>query len=379
MGKALIFLLLGTFISFSVISVSVNENLNESVKISIDNHSDVEARYIANSMVNILITQLSDSTSLRYNSEQSKSMFDGSATYTMKDTLLGSDSLVQIRVTAKFLKATKTTTAYVRIPSGNESVDLPPFLDHAICGGEEVKLNGQGIRVRPADASFNSDIHSNDQVNIDGSSCGVEGFVTFAGSRGSIDAGTNLNPPNNPDGLALHRSKATVNIPKVESINYRDIADESYGGGIKLSGNIMLGTRSRPHIIYVGGDLQISGVMFGYGIIVVKGGIKVEGSLRCDSPDPRFSQVIFMTESKLEINGENTEFHGTIMANDEVVVNAKNASVHGGITSRMKVTLNSENNLMEYKPLHSDLAMGFGATKTSESFSGRLQPIHYYQ
>ncbi len=379
MGKSLIFWVLGTMTIVSIITLNLNNSLNDSLEMSIDHYSEIQARFITNSIVNMMLTELSDSTTLRYTSTQTKSLFNGSANYTVKDTILASDSLVQIKVTANYLDRTKTTLVYVEIPSG-DVVSLPPFLEYAILGGQEVKLNGDKIKVRHAQhPTFNTDVHSNDKVTLNGSNMTFEGFVTYTNSYTQNGSNFNINPIENPDSLPVHHQKNPITIPTFNASDYLAAADVVYNSDQTLSGNINLGTAANPKIIYVKGKLQISGKVYGYGVFIAEDDVEIKGDLTSNSPDPNYSKVGIFTEKKMILNDEKTTLHSTVYANEEIVINGKMADIWGGVISKSKVTLNNEKITLYYKPLSTDVAGGFWELETTGGFSGRLQALHYYE
>lgn len=382
MGKGLILFILGLLPVIGIITIGMNDNVNSAIEQSVEQYADVQARNIANSMINILISDLSDSLELRYTSSSSKSLFGGTATYTMKDTLLGTDSLVQIRAIGNYFDISREAIAYIEIPTEGGTAELPPFLNYAICGGDEVTLNGTQINVRHAQhPTYNTDVHSNNKVTLNGDFIGVEGFVTY---KNSVDIGgkkIDIDPINNPDGDPVHSKAPAITIPIVKASDYKDIATKTYSGDKTFSGKVYLGTKESPEIIYVKGKIEFQETkIYGYGVFVSTDEVLIKGDVTSNSPDPNYSKVGIFTEGKTILDDEKITLHSTVVANEEIVINGKWADIWGSLVSKSKVTLNNEKITLYYKPLSAEVADGFWDVETTGGkFTGRLSPTYYYQ
>lgn len=118
MGRLVLILLLGSILIFGVISITVNRSTTDATSTTADYYKDITARNICNSMIQMAMSQLADSSSWRVATTASKSMFGGIAYYTVKDTAVAGDSLIKISVTSNFSGLTRTITTYVKFTQG---------------------------------------------------------------------------------------------------------------------------------------------------------------------------------------------------------------------------------------------------------------------
>ena len=77
MGKAVLIILLSSGIMFSIVSLNTNKILEQATSKAIDYHSQIRARNIANSMVSIALSKLSDDNDYRVSSLVSKNLLGG--------------------------------------------------------------------------------------------------------------------------------------------------------------------------------------------------------------------------------------------------------------------------------------------------------------
>ncbi|MBZ0180627.1 MAG: hypothetical protein K8F36_15185 [Melioribacteraceae bacterium] len=97
MGRALIIILFGTMSFYLMANLSTNERLNTALESSVTYFSKTQARNIANSVVQMQISKLADSTDYRVPNETSTSMFNGTGYYMIKDTTIGTTNLIKVR------------------------------------------------------------------------------------------------------------------------------------------------------------------------------------------------------------------------------------------------------------------------------------------
>ena len=367
MGKPIVILLVGTLIILAVLNLSMIERNNQATRTSENQFALKQARLIANSTVNMHISKLSDDHDWRQTTAAQTNYFDGLSTSKVVDTLLDGREMIKITAEGEFYGAATTVTALIKAPNL-----LPPPLEYAIFGGEEVKLNGTNIKVKDAnDPTLNSNVHSNDKVTFDGTNLGVEGFVTYKNSI--TPGGAVILPNDNPNNLPVYY-KATVAIPSIDISSYESKADIVYNGDKTFSGVINLGSRSDPYIIYVKGKVFLSGTLNGYGIIIAEGDVEINSSLTNLTQHPEYSKFHIVTQGKFIVNNQSTTTHTTVYAKDEVVINAKDAVIEGGLVSLKKVTLNNQNIDVRYKPLVSTLSDQIFGKQTPKK---RLEVSHW--
>ncbi|MCP5061166.1 MAG: hypothetical protein GY936_01715, partial [Ignavibacteriae bacterium] len=242
MGKLVLITVLGAISMVGILNLSTNQNMNFSLEKSVDYYAGTTARNIANSAISILKTKLSADNSLRVETLTSMDLFRGSASYTISDVLVGIDSLVEISVTANYYDITKSVSTLVSI-NGDE---LPPFLNYAALGEDEVTFNGNFQSVEDAnDANLNANVHSNSKLTFNGSSISTEGFATSA-TEVYISGSITFTPNSNPDGLPTSSVTSSISIPVTNVDSYIGQADETYFSDKTYTGNITLGTKANP-------------------------------------------------------------------------------------------------------------------------------------
>ncbi|MFC2084576.1 hypothetical protein ACFLS9_05920 [Bacteroidota bacterium] len=383
MGRGLIIIVFGTMVVFTIVNLNIINSINTATSRSSDFYADVQARNIGNSMVNMLISELSDSNTLRINYFKKKELFGGIAKYKMIDTTLGSENLVKISVVGEYFNREKNVSVYVEVPDSSESSNrLPPFLDYAILGGEKVTLNGKFISVRSSQIeTYNTNVHSNKEVTLNGDFMNIEGFVTYTNSVDIDGSNIKIKPISNPDGDPVHHVAPEVDIPNFNPSDYKSIANLVYNGDKSINGNIYLGSKDKPVIIYVGGKLQITGKLYGYGAIIVEGDVEVKGDLIANSPDPNYSKVGIFTKKKFIMNEPKTTVHCTVFAQEEIVIDGEKSVVYGNLISKSKVTLNDSFEEIRYKPISIEVAERFFDMDedTEEAENSRLAMKYYYE
>lgn len=114
-------------------------------------------------------------------------------------------------------------------------------------------------------------------------------------------------------------------FPTIDYAYYYALASLTYIGNTKLSG---VTTSSTPKVIYVKGNLDISGIIRGRATFVVEGNINVTGSLTYGSVTT--DKFAFLTTGNININGLVT--HGLFYAHDaskSAVIKTKTAASMG--------------------------------------------------
>src|ERR1035437_3250326 len=86
MGKAILIFLLGSMAIFGIINLFNNNNVKRALGTSVNLYSDTRARNIGNSTMQMILSQLADSSSWRETTPQSINLLDGKALYTIVDS-----------------------------------------------------------------------------------------------------------------------------------------------------------------------------------------------------------------------------------------------------------------------------------------------------
>jgi hypothetical protein len=374
MGKAILIILLSSGLMFSIVSLNTNTMLEQATSKAVDHHSKIRARNIANSMVGIVLSELSDDNDYRVTELVSKNLLDGIAKYTVTDKNFAGEQLIQISTEATYMGMTQKVIAYTKPDPGSSTG--PPFFDYAVLAGDKFVMNGQDNIVEDdGNPLWNASTHSNNETNLNGSNYLQEGFVTYTNSITANWGDVTITPNQNPDSDPVHSIAPMVTIPEFSASSYKDKAHEEYSGDKSYSGTITLGTKDNPKIIYVGGKLFIEGTVEGYGIFIVQDDIEITGNLLLDTPDPEGSKLALYTNKKVMMNYKNTEVHAQVLAMEEVILNEENIDFHGSITSKMNVTFNGLDVNFNYKPASTALMEPFWTVTTTGG--SRLSLLYY--
>ena len=369
MGKAILIILLSSGLMFSIVSLNTNKILEQATSKAVDHHSKIRARNIANSMVGIVLSKLSDDNDYRVSNIISKNLLDGLVKYKVTDKNFAGEDLIQISADAEYFGTTHKVIAYTK----PDPPEVPPFFDYALLAGDKLTVNGEGSNVwDDNNPLWNANTHSNGDTYYNGDNLLQEGFATY--TKGITMDGNNITlaPNQNPDGDPVHYKAPKVTIPNFSAASHKNDADEVYDGDKTFSGNITLGTKTNPKIIYVGGKLFISGTVSGYGIFLVQDDIEIKGDLVAQTPHPTDNKLALYTSKKLMVNDPNVEIHAQILAMDEININEKNVEIHGTATSKKNLTFNIMGSKLFYKPANANLMEPFGVTG-----GGRLAILYY--
>jgi hypothetical protein len=141
MARFLLILILGTFITFGIANITLNENVTRGTENAADNYSLTKARNIANSTAEMIFSNLGDNINYRVNSPATNSVFGGTSTYTVQDAFFDGDSLIKISIQSTYHNSSKPITVYTL--KNLKSPDfMPPGIKGAITTNNEVMTNG---------------------------------------------------------------------------------------------------------------------------------------------------------------------------------------------------------------------------------------------
>jgi len=108
---------MGGFISYGILSINLNNKLTAGTENSVKNYNTMQSRNIANSMAEMIISGINDSTSWRVTTPEEKNFFGGVATYRFIDTVITTDTLIKISVTGNFNDYETNITVFTEKPS----------------------------------------------------------------------------------------------------------------------------------------------------------------------------------------------------------------------------------------------------------------------
>jgi len=154
MSRFILIIVLGGFITYSIISMTQNKNVTQATENSVDNYAQTKVRNIANSTVQMLMSQVADDIEWRVPNPVTKNIFDGEATYTVTDTIFEGEDLIKFSVTSKVYGHTKNIEVYAR--------PMDPY---------PIGVNA------PAPVSTNNNILTLGNITVDGRDHTVDGTV----------------------------------------------------------------------------------------------------------------------------------------------------------------------------------------------------------
>ncbi len=113
MGKMVLILVIGSIVILGLLNYNINEKIYNSTQQAVDNYNYTQVRDICNSTAQVLIAELGDNPNLRISSPAAINLLNGSASYTISDTYMDSDSLIKLNITGKYDTAQKNTIVYL--------------------------------------------------------------------------------------------------------------------------------------------------------------------------------------------------------------------------------------------------------------------------
>jgi hypothetical protein len=137
MSRFILIIVLGAFITYSITSLTQNKNVTQATENSVNNYAQTKARNVANSTVQLLMSQVADDYNWRVTSPITEQIFDGQATYTVTDETFDGEDLIKYTVTANVFGKTKNITAY-----SEKYPFIPPSFKGAITANNPVLTNG---------------------------------------------------------------------------------------------------------------------------------------------------------------------------------------------------------------------------------------------
>ena len=218
MGKAILIVLVGSILLLASIIINVNNRIMDATNSTYKNFNDEQARNISNSMMQMIYTTFYDSTDWRVNSTASNSFFNGTCTYTIKDSIFEADSVVKITVNSVFAGSTNTLISYIPKTTGGGWV--PQVMRAAWI----------------ADGNLN---HTISNMNIDGRDHSLTGTViSKTGARGVSTGGAFTNTFS----AMIGGTKDSVDYPLSYPAN-SNVVEQNYnwGGTFPTSPDKILG------------------------------------------------------------------------------------------------------------------------------------------
>lgn len=385
MGRLIIIMLLGAGVLFSIASIN---NTNSNLVMASATYSEnqrLQAKDNAESGIEMAIMKLSADTT--WTGITSKQLESGVVTISVENTTSEfyngpNTNLVSARLITSVGNVGDqydTIRSVIQLPvAGTSNNGVPGFMDYAVCTGNDLTMNGNVSIQDDNNTQWNANVHTNADFSMNGNTT-IKGFMTYyseAHSNPQSRLTTNIVPNQNPQNLPHFYQDSIVTIPTFNPDNYKSSASIVYTTNKTLNGNIVLGTKDNPQIIYVGGDLNLNGNVTGYGVFIVKGNILINGNVTVNSVDANGSNVGLYTAGDLTANG-NVKIYAQILTGGNANLNG-NCKVYGSVTTKGTVNFNGNVNIY-YRPATGALTTPFW-TSTNSSGNGLIRPqiLSYY-
>jgi hypothetical protein len=375
MGRTILIILLIAIVIFGIYSIQVNRTTSDAGTSSSSYYRNYYAKNIANSMIDILKVKLSKDTSYRIQNINEEKFLNGNVYYRVVDTTMGSTKYVKINVIAEYEGAKQSAEAYMTIEATGGG-GVPIFMKYAVFSGMNMNMNG-GVRITNAGNGLNANVHVNGNFSMNGNNS-IDGFLTYTGYANSNPPqalNNRINPISNPDNLPKHYQTSQINIPNFDPDQYLSKATDIYYGNKTFNGNITLGTKENPKIIFVTGDLIINGSVTGYGLFISKGNTIINGNVTINGPDPNVSNVGIYSGGDLIVNG-NVTLHAQTFSSKNTILNG-NVKVYGNVVAKQQVNFNGNVDIY-YKPANETLTKPVWGSGSSNSVV-QVKMVHYYE
>lgn len=376
MGKMMLTIVVSMAVLFGLTTFNMMQANTRMTNNAVEEYARIQAKELAESGIEYAIMKISLDTSyqdfVHLYTQEGKIWIDVDPTTSRypEGPNVGEKGK-QIISTGLYNNQMVTVRAVIQIPN---IPAVPPFMRFALMSDRDLSLAGSIDVVDDGNTAWNASIHTNEDLLVQGSSI-VEGF-------GSYTLSMDLRPyelsrffvPNvNPYGRPLASQVPRINIPVFDPTDYIAIADEQYlGAQTTVNGpDLVLGTREAPKIIYVEGDLFISGNLTGYGVFVVQGDIHITGTVSLTSVDPLGNNLGLYSASNIIFHG-NAGATGQCYAEGDIIFAGGN-DLHGMVTAKGAMSFNGETNIY-YRPASDNLTTPFWPGET-----GRPVLISYYQ
>ena len=376
MGKMMLVIVVSMAVLFGLTTFNMMQANTRMTHNAVDEYARIQATELAESGIEYGIMKINQDTSWQdftyLNTEDGKIWVDVDPTSSRyPDGPNVGEKGKQIISTGLYNSQMVTVRAIIQIPI---IPAVPPFMRFALMSDKDLTLAGSVDVVDDGNSSWNASVHTNEDLLVQGSTL-IEGFGSYSLSMDlrpyelSRFFVPNVNPANRP--LASQISR--IDIPEFNPADYIAIADDRYfGAATTVSGHeLSLGTRDNPKIIYVQGDLFISGNLTGYGVFVVGGDIHITGTVSLTSVDPLGNNLGFYSGRDIIFHG-NAQGTGQCYAEGDILFSGGNV-LHGMATAKGTMQFQGSVDVC-YRPASDNLTTPFWPGET-----GRPRLVSYYQ
>jgi len=318
MGALITLLLLGT----SLIQTSI-----QGLSFASKDRRHMEAFCLAESGVDMAITKLYEdydginaalATSGTYSDSFSLAQGDVSYTVTAPHQGIADSCLIVSDSTTWAGKRVR-----IRVVASYE-VDPSRVFEGAIFCDSPLRFNGAGGVYPDADGT-GGDIYAHGDIVFNGTSFGMsaDGSIYTTGT-------TNWVPAEVPS-THVHENIAPLQMPVIDLDYYQSIATTVYNGNKTFGSSDMVNLSG---VIFVKGNVRISGSYTGQAVIVATGTITVTGNV--ETSNPSTDTLALLSPKSIKISGNST-VHGLVYAhsvvNDAETTLSGNITVYGAIVS----------------------------------------------
>lgn len=385
MGRMLLIVVMGAGIIFSIVSLNINTSNTSMIGNAVEEYQNAMAQNCASSGIDFAMRNLSDDTT--WSGVDSKSLSNGTFKIIVQNTsskyfdgpVAGVSRGRLITSIGTYENSVDTVRAVLQLPvSGGSSSTPPPFLNYAVCTNNNLSLNGNITITDDNNNNWNSNIHTNGNFSMNGNNT-INGFLTHNGNASSNPAwklNTAISPNVNPNGDPVHSQVSEINLPDYDADDFEELATQVHNSNVTLSGNRTLGTKENPEIIYVDGNLTLSGNITGYGMFLVKGNVTINGNVNITSLDATGNNLGIYVNGNVNVNG-NVKLYAQIYSNGNTNFNG-NVKIYGGVTTKGNVNFNG-NVKVYYRPTTTELTQPIWPQEDSGSTASRPQIISYFE
>jgi hypothetical protein len=210
--------------------------------------------------------------------------------------------------------------------------DVSRVFEGAIFSNSPLTLNGSGA-VYPDASGEGGQIYAKGDITFKGTS------FTMADEGAIYTTGTTNWVPSEVPATSVYQNIAPVPMPVIDLDYYRSIATTVYtpgSSGKTFNTANMVGLTG---VIFVNGDVSISGTYTGNALIVATGNVKITGSVTTSNPDT--SAIAIITTKSVKISG-NATIDGLIYSHnvtqDATATIGGNVDINGAIVADVVTT-----------------------------------------
>lgn len=202
--------------------------------------------------------------------------------------------------------------------------DVSRIFEGAIFSDSPLTLNGGGAVYADADGT-GGDIYANGNITFNGTSFDMDptGHIYTTGE-------TNWFPSDVPS-THVHESIAPYSMPVIDLDYYQSIASYVYSGKKTFTTANLAGLSG---VVYVNGDVKISGSYSGSILLVATGSISITGDVTADHPAT--DSLALLSAKSIKIAG-NPTIHGLIyghsVVTDVETTISGNTTIYGAVCS----------------------------------------------